>query len=167
MMIAAVAFCLPAIPLAAAQRQTGSSIRRIGFLSLGDPEESEAERQQFWAPARRLGWIEGDNLVVERQFASLRAELLRPLAEELVRLNVAVIITSGTDAAVAAKNATSTIPIILYSAGDPVRAGLVASLARPGGNITGFSSVSPEVETKQLELFRERASERRAGYLQR
>jgi putative tryptophan/tyrosine transport system substrate-binding protein len=145
---------LVAIPVTTLSQQI-NTVRRIGLLSLGDPGVTDAERQQFWAPARKLGWIEGDNLIVESRFAGLKAERLRPLADELVRLNVDVIVTSGTDAALAAKNATTTIPIIMYSAGDPVRAGLVASLARPGGNITGFSALSPELEGKQLELLRE------------
>jgi putative ABC transport system substrate-binding protein len=97
----------------------------------------------------------GKNLLIERREANGRAELLRPFAEELVRLKVEIIVTNGTAAALAAKNATTTIPIIMYSAGDPVRAGLVASLARPGGNITGFSIVSPEIEAKCLTLLRE------------
>jgi putative ABC transport system substrate-binding protein len=104
---------------------------------------------------RELGWIEGQNLIVERRNADGRAELLQPLAEELVRLNVEIIVTSGTDAAFAAKNATTIIPIVLLAAGDPVRAGLVASLARPGGNITGFSVVSPELDAKRLEVLHE------------
>jgi putative ABC transport system substrate-binding protein len=104
---------------------------------------------------RELGWIEGRNLIVERRNADGRAELLQPLAEELVRLNVEIIVTSGTDAAFAAKNATTIIPIVLLAAGDPVRAGLVASLARPGGNITGFSVVSPELDAKRLEVLHE------------
>ena len=145
---------LVAIPLRATP-QDSKTVRRIGLLSLGDPGVSDAERQRFWAPARKLGWIEGENLIVERRFAGLRAELLQPLAEELVRLKVDAIVTSGTDAAVAAKNATTTIPIIMYSAGDPVRAGLVSSLAKPDGNITGFSTVSPELDGKRLELLHE------------
>ena len=146
----------------AARAQQKEKVRRIGLLSLADPELTDLERQQFWAPARKLGWIEGDNLIVERRFASGRAELLRSFADELVRLKVDIIVTSGTDAAVAAKNATTTIPIIMYSAGDPVRAGLVSSLARPGGNITGFSTVSPELDAKRVELLHEllRAAQR-------
>ncbi len=82
-------------------------------------------------------------------------ELLKPYAEELVRLNVELILTNGTAATIAAKNATTRIPIVMYSAGDPVRAGLVASLARPGGNITGYSVVAPELDAKRLGLLRE------------
>jgi putative ABC transport system substrate-binding protein len=104
---------------------------------------------------RALGWVEGQNLLVERRYANGRDELLGPLAEELVRLKVEIIVTGGTAATLAAKNATTTIPIIIYSAGDPVRSGLVASLSRPGGNITGYSIVSPEIEGKRLAVLRE------------
>ena len=134
--------------------QHGAGVRRIGLLSLGDPGVTDEERKQFWAPARELGWIEGENLLVEPRYAREPA-LLRPMADELVRLEVDAIVTSGTDAALAAKSATATIPIIMYSAGDPVRAGLVASLAHPGGNVTGFSNISPELDVKRLELVRD------------
>src|SRR5438132_3872464 len=100
-------------------------------------------------------WVEGQNLLVERRYANGRAELLRPFAEELVRLKVELIVTASTAATLAAKNATTTIPIIMGTAGDPVRSGLVASLARPGGNITGYSIVSPELDAKRLALLRE------------
>jgi putative ABC transport system substrate-binding protein len=98
--------------------------------------------------------VEGRNLLVERRYAE-RDELLRPIAEELVRLKVELIVTWGTTATLAAKNATTTIPIIMFSAGDPVHNGLVASLARPGGNVTGFSIVAPEIDAKSLALLRE------------
>ena len=103
---------------------------------------------------RALGWVEGRNLLIERRYAE-RSELLGPLAQELVRLKVEIIVAWGTDAVLAAKNATTTIPIVIGSAGDPVGSGLVASLARPGGNVTGFSIVFPELEAKRLALLRE------------
>jgi putative ABC transport system substrate-binding protein len=109
----------------------------------------------MWAPARELGWIEGQNLIVERRYAQGKAELLKSYAEELVRLNVELIVTNGTAATIAAKNATTRIPIVVYSAGDPVLSGLVASLARPGGNITGYSIVARELDAKRLELLQE------------
>src|SRR6476620_5028393 len=121
----------------AAITQTLKSVRRIGVLSPG-PTLAPAEYQGVWAPLRPLGWIEGQNLVFERRWADGRPERLRPLAEELVRLEVEIIATIGTDATIAAKNATASIPIVMLSAGDPVGAGLVASLARPGGNVTGI-----------------------------
>jgi putative ABC transport system substrate-binding protein len=104
---------------------------------------------------RDLGWIEGKNLTIEYRYAGDRAELLQRFAAELVQLKVEIIVTGGTDAAVAAKGATTRIPIVMYAAGDPVGAGLVTSLARPGGNITGFSNVTTELRLKRLELLHE------------
>jgi putative ABC transport system substrate-binding protein len=137
-----------------AHAQTGTAMRRVGMLSIG-PTDTEAERREWTIPMRELGWIEGRNLAVERRFANLEVDLLRPYAEELVRLKVEVILTFGTEAAFAAKNATTSIPIVLASAGDPVGTGLVASLARPGGNITGYSIVSSEIEAKRAALIHE------------
>jgi putative tryptophan/tyrosine transport system substrate-binding protein len=137
-----------------ANAQTTTTVRYIGWLS-GTGRDSPAVRQARDARLRELGWVEGENLRVEYRYANGMAELLKPLAEELVRLKVEVIVTVGTQAAFAAKNATTSIPIVMYGAGDPVRSGLVASLARPGGNITGYSIVSPELEAKGLALIRE------------
>ena len=151
--IGAVAAGIITAPLAAYAR-TATTVRRIGELSAGaSPTPAVVER--IHVPLRELGWYEGQNLFVERRSANGRAELLQPFAEELVRLKVEIIVTSGTAAALAAKRATTTIPIIMYSAGDPVRAGLVASLSRPGGNITGFSIIGPEIDAKRLALLRE------------
>jgi putative ABC transport system substrate-binding protein len=151
--IGAVAAGMIGAPLAASA-QTATTVRRIGVLS-SDARPTPAVLQQIYAPLSELGWIEGKNLLIERRYANGRAELLRPFAEELVRLKVEIIVTSGTDAALAAKNATTSIPIIMSSAGDPVRSGIVASLSRPSGNITGFSIVSPELNAKRLALLRE------------
>ena len=137
-----------------ARAQTGTVMRRVGLLSIGSME-TEEERRELMIPMRELGWIEGRNLTVERRFANLQVDPLRPYAEELVRLKVEVILTFGTEAAFAAKNATTSIPIVLSSAGDPVGTGLVASLARPGGNITGYSIVSSEIEAKRAALIHE------------
>jgi putative ABC transport system substrate-binding protein len=150
--IGAVAAGIIAAPLAASA-QTATAVRRIGILSPG-ALPTPANLQLEYAPLRALGWVVGQNLLVERRDTNNRAELLRPFAEELVRLKVEIIVTNGTDATVAAKNATTTIPIVFY-AGDPVLSGLVASLARPGGNITGFSLVGPEINAKRLALLRE------------
>jgi putative ABC transport system substrate-binding protein len=150
--IGAVAAGMIAAPLAASA-QTATTVRRIGVLT-PDARPTPTELLQEYAPLRALGWVEGQNLLVERRDAYGRAELLRPFAEELVRLKVEIIVTWGTAATLAAKNATTTIPIV-FVAGDPVRAGLVASLARPGGNITGFSIVGPEIDAKRLSLLRE------------
>jgi putative ABC transport system substrate-binding protein len=103
-----------------------------------------------------LGWVEGQNIVIEWRFAGGRAERLPDLAAELVRLQVDLIVVPSTPPALAAKNATKTIPIVTVGVGDPVGLGLVASLARPGGNITGLTGVvTPEIAGKQLELLKE------------
>jgi putative ABC transport system substrate-binding protein len=151
--IGVVAAAIVAAPLATIA-QTATTVRRIGFLSSG-ARPTPAELHEETAPLRELGWVEGKNLLVERRYTTGRAELLQPLAEELVRLKVELIVTFGTNATLAAKNATTTIPIIIKSAGDPARIGLVATLARPGGNITGYSIISPELNVKRLALFRE------------
>ena len=104
---------------------------------------------------RALGWVEGQNLIVERRYADGRVESLQPMAEELVRLNVEVLVANGTSASLAAKRATTSIPIVIDRSGDPVGAGLVASLVRPGANITGISTMSVELDAKRLEILRE------------
>jgi putative ABC transport system substrate-binding protein len=140
-------------PLAAVAQQA-AKVRRIGVLS-HDLAPTQAELTDEAAPLRALGWVEGKNLLVERRYTNGKAELLRPFAEELVRLKVEIIATLGTPAALAAKNATSTIPIVIWSAGDVVSTGIVPSLSRPGGNITGLSLLGPEVDAKGLALLRE------------
>ena len=134
--------------------QKPKTVRRIGVLSYST-RPTPAQLQETYAPLRELGWVEGQNLIVERRYANGRVELLQPFAEELVRLKVEIIVTGGTAATLAAKNATTTIPIVFTAAGDPVHTGLVASLSRPGGNITGYSIISPEIDAKRLDLLRE------------
>ena len=151
--IGAVAAGIIAAPLAVSA-QTATIVRRIGILLPGAPE-TQAVLQEDYEVLHAAGWVVGQNLLVERRYANERAELLQPLAEELVRLKVEIIVTGGTAAALAAKNATTTIPIIMATVGDPVCAGLVASLARPGGNITGYAIVGPEIDAKRLSLLRE------------
>jgi ABC-type uncharacterized transport system substrate-binding protein len=138
----------------AANAQTARNVRRIGVLDPGGPA-TQAELREEYAPLRALGWVVGQNLLIERRYANGKADLLKPLSEELVRLKVEIIVTKGTDATLAAKSATATIPIVISASGDPIRAGLVTSLARPGGNITGFSIVGPEIAAKRLALLRE------------
>jgi putative ABC transport system substrate-binding protein len=123
-------------------------------LSIEAPP-TQAELTEEAAPLRALGWVEGKNLLVERRYANGRAELLRPFAEELVRIKVEIIVTRGTAATLAATNATTSIPIVMSSGYDPVRTGLVASLSRPSGNVTGLSSLGPELDAKRLALLRE------------
>ena len=104
---------------------------------------------------RALGWIEGKNIVFERRYAENHLERLPELAADLVRLKVDVIVAAGTLAPLAAKQATATIPIVMTTAGDPLGSGLVASLARPGGNVTGMSLMVPDLGAKRLELLKE------------
>jgi putative ABC transport system substrate-binding protein len=151
--IANLAGGLLAAPLAA-EAQPGK-VHRIGYLSSG-PSTSNLYRGAFQQNLRELGWVEGQNIVTDYRFAEGRLDRLPDLAAELVRLKVDVIVASPTPAAVAAKNATGTIPIVAWGLGDPVGLGLVASLARPGGNITGVSySVGMDTFGKGLELLRE------------
>jgi len=147
-----VGFLAAAPRMAIAQGPT--VVRRIGVLGAGEPqtpEQMQADRDAL----REFGWVEGQNLHVERRYANNRFEALQTLAEELARAKVEVIVTGGTPATLAAKRATSTIPIVFRAAGDPVGLGLVASLARPGGNVTGFSLAGPEVAAKYLSLLKE------------
>jgi putative ABC transport system substrate-binding protein len=151
--IDAVAASMVAVPLGAAA-QNSVRVRRIATLTNDEPE-AQATLDRRNAALSALGWVEGQNLRVERRSASGNLELLDRFADELARLNVEIIGTLGTPAALAAKNATKTIPIVIYSAADPVGSGLVASLAKPGGNVTGFSLLGPEIELKRVELLRE------------
>ena len=151
----ALSLAVLAAPFNAAAQQP-SKTARIGFLSLnlaaGDPRPREA----FFQGLRELGYIEGKNLVVEYRDAGGKPERFPSLAAELVALKVDVIVTGGgTLGALAAKQATTTIPIVFGTVGDPVSEGLVASLARPGGNVTGLSANSPEVASKSLELLKQ------------
>jgi len=138
-----------------AQAQQPTKIPRIGYLatvSLSSiPDRTEALRQGL----RELGYIEGKNIVIEWRSAEGKLDRLPALASELVRLKVDIIITGGPPATRAAKEATSTIPIVMTFDPDPVGSGFVASLARPGGNITGLSTLAPEISGKQLELLKE------------
>jgi putative tryptophan/tyrosine transport system substrate-binding protein len=138
-------------PLAAEAQQAGK-VYRIGFLATSEyPSAWEA----FLQGLRELGWAEGKNIVMERRFTQEEQARARDLAAELVRLNMDVIVTSGTPATLAVKNTTTTISVVMAAVGDPVGAGLVGSLARPGGNITGLSLLNPAVSGKRVELLRE------------
>jgi len=142
-----------AAPLAAQAQQPGK-VPRIGFLFFGSPGPSP-ELDAFRQGLRELLYIEGQNITIEYRFASGRLERLPELATELVRLKLDVIVTPGTPASVAAKQATSTIPIVFAGVADAVGAGLVANFARPGGNVTGLTSISAELGGKRLELLKE------------
>ena len=153
--LAATGAVLLAAPLAAEAQQAGR-VPRIAWLGGQARETAHPYVQAFQRGLKDLGWIEGQNIVIEWRFSGGRAELLPDLAAELVRLRVDLIVVPSSPTALAAKNATKTIPLVTVAVGDPVALGLVASLARPGGNITGLTnSVGPEIAGKQLELLKE------------
>jgi putative tryptophan/tyrosine transport system substrate-binding protein len=139
----------------AVSAQTPVNLPTVGFLVSGTRPSYDRWVDAFVERLRELGWIEGRTLAIEYRWAEGRAERVFEIAAEFVRLQVDVIITSGTPQALAAKQATSVIPIVFVTAGDPVGAGLVASLARPGGNVTGLALQSTELTGKRLELLRE------------
>src|SRR5262245_43750243 len=144
---------LAAATLAEAQ-QTGK-IFRIGYLAASTASGSAVLVDVFRQELIKLGWIEGKNITIECRFAEQQNERLPELAADLVRLKVDLIVAPGTPPVLAAKKATTTIPIVMTNVGDPVGAGLVASLARPGGNVTGNASLSPELSTKRLEILKD------------
>jgi putative ABC transport system substrate-binding protein len=143
-----------AAPLAAGAQQAGK-VPRIGVMAAGavaSPDFADALRRGL----AELGWVEGQNILIEWRYAEGRPERYPALLAELVRLKVDLIVAGGgTPGARAARNATSTIPIVMPVVGDPVASGLVASLARPGGNVTGLSMLNTEISTKRVELLRE------------
>jgi putative ABC transport system substrate-binding protein len=145
---------LLAAPLAA-DAQPAMKVPRIGLLWGSSPSAGGSYLDAFRQGLRELGYVEGQNIVIENRWAEGRQERFTDLAAELVRLKVDVIVAAISAAALAAKNATTTIPVVMLVVGDPVRFGFVASLARPGGNITGLTSVGDELFPKQLELLKE------------
>ena len=152
-LIAVLALILLAAPLAA-EAQQAAKVARIGYLApnlAANPQFPEAFRQGL----RDLGYVESRNLVIEIRSAEGKFERLPALAAELLALKVDVIVAGGTPAALAAKQATTTLPIVFAAAGDPVTSGLVTSLARPGGNVTGLSMLSPDLVGKCLEQLKQ------------
>ena len=147
---------LLAAPLAAEAQQEGK-VSRIGLLTIGSLEspETRVSVDAFRQGLRENGYAEGKNILIEYRGADAKIERLPGLANELVRLNVDIIVAGATPGARAAQRATTTIPIVAVAMGDPVRDGLVASLARPGGNITGSTFLGPELVPKRMELFKE------------
>jgi ABC-type uncharacterized transport system substrate-binding protein len=137
------------------QAQPTAKVRRVGWLSPGSAASDEAFLASFREGLRTLGWVPGENLAIEPRWADGKFERLPDLAVELVRLGVDVIVASVTQASLAAKRATATIPIVMVGVGDPIGSGLVDSLARPGGNVTGPSSLLAEASRKQLALLHE------------
>jgi putative tryptophan/tyrosine transport system substrate-binding protein len=144
-----LAFCVPAVA------QQPKKVPRIGFLFVSSLSSNSARAGAFRQGLRELGYVEGKNIVIEWRSADGKPDRLPALASELVRLNLDVLVTAGPAATRPAKEATATTPIVMAQDTDPVGNGFVASLARPGGNITGLSALSPEISGKQLELLRE------------
>src|SRR6266536_698438 len=153
-------------PWSAADAQQAGKIFRIGFLDPSTASGSAGLVEVFRQELSKLGWIEGKNIAIEYRFAEQKPERLPELAADLVRLKVDLIVVSGTPPALAAKKATTTIPIVMLNPADPVGGGLVASLARPGGNVTGNSGLAVELDTKRLEILKDAVPKlARVGFL--
>jgi putative ABC transport system substrate-binding protein len=138
-----------------AEAQKPARISRIGFLIAASASFYSTRVEAFRQRLRDLGYVEGKNILIEYRYAEGKLERLPDLAAEVVRLRVDVIVTGGSPAIFAAKNATATIPIVFGAAAEPVGSGLVSSLARPGGNITGLSVMAPDLDSKRLEILKE------------
>jgi ABC-type uncharacterized transport system substrate-binding protein len=138
-----------------AQAQPREKVRQIGFLSTASLSSLAPRLDAFRQGLRDLGYVEGKNIVIEYRYAEGRLDRIPALAAELVRLKVDVIVSAGPPLTRSAKQASSTIPIVMGFDDDPVGSGVVASLARPGGNITGVSNLAPELSGKRLELLKE------------
>jgi ABC-type uncharacterized transport system substrate-binding protein len=152
----ALALCALLLALSySASAQQPTKISRIGYLSPTSPSISPTRIEAFRQGLRELGYVEGKNIVIEYRYAERKFDRLPALAAELVRLKVDLIVTTGPTVTRAAKGATTTVPIVMTSDTDPIGNGFVASLARPGGNITGLSALAPELSGKQLELLKE------------
>jgi putative ABC transport system substrate-binding protein len=138
-----------------ARAQQPAKLPTIGYLGGGGPVSQRAWAEAFTQRLRELGWLEGRTIAIEYRWGEGRAERYSEIAAEFVQLKVDVILAGGTEAAIAAKQATSVIPIVFPTAGDPVGSRLVASLARPGGNVTGLSNLGSNLAAKRLEIMRE------------
>jgi putative tryptophan/tyrosine transport system substrate-binding protein len=158
-MIKQILFCLLLtvflFTVFSAEAQQPTKVARIGILDPSTASGSAVVLEAFRQELSKLGWIEGKNIAIEYRFAEQKNERLSELAADLVRLKVDVIVVPGGGVPLAAKKATSTIPIVMASGSDPVGAGLVASLARPGGNVTGLTSLNQELITKRLEVLKD------------
>jgi putative ABC transport system substrate-binding protein len=144
-----------AVTGALAQAQQTGKIFRIGFLDSGTASGSAVLLEAFWQELRKLGWIGGKNIAIEYRFGEQKNERLPELAAELVKLKVDLIVVTTGPPAQAAKSASTTIPIVMTNVGDPVGEGLVDSLARPGANVTGLSTMGPQLNTKRLEVLKD------------
>jgi putative ABC transport system substrate-binding protein len=138
-----------------AEAQQLAKVARIGFLAASTASGSAVLLEAFRQEMSKLGWIEGKNLTIEYRFGEQERERLPDLAADLVRLKVDLIVVTAGAAVLAAKGATTTIPIVMTNPADPVGEGMVASLARPGGNVTGLSSLAVELNTKRLEILKD------------
>src|SRR6201993_1250630 len=138
-----------------ADAQQPKKVPRIGFLVASSASANSARVEAFRQGLRELGYVEGKNIIIESRFAEGKTDCLPALAADLVRLKVDVIVSAGPAVTRPASEATKTIPIVMAQDGDPVANGFVASLARPGGNITGLATLAPELSGKQLELLKE------------
>jgi putative ABC transport system substrate-binding protein len=138
-----------------AEAQQPAKVPRVAYFSAGSASSQASRLEVFKQGLRDLGYAEGKEIVIEQRYADGKLDRVDALATELVRLNLASIVTGGPAATRAAKKATTTIPIVMGFDYDPVASGVITSLARPGGNITGLSSVAPEISGKQLELLKE------------
>jgi putative tryptophan/tyrosine transport system substrate-binding protein len=138
-----------------AQAQHTAKISRIGYLSAASASEVAFRTDPFRQGLRELGYVEGKNIVIEYRYGEGKFDRLPALAAELVHLKVDIIVTAGPSATRPAKDATATIPIVMTQDSDPIANGFIASLARPGGNITGLSTLAQELSAKRLELLKE------------
>ncbi len=138
-----------------AEAQQAGKVAHIGYLESSTASGSAVLLEALRQELRKLGWIEGKNITIEYRFSEQKRERLPELAADLVRLKVDLIVTTGEPTALAAKKATTSIPIVMANAGDPVMAALVASLARPGGNVTGLAALGPELTSKRLEVLKD------------
>jgi putative ABC transport system substrate-binding protein len=152
--IVVLALSLTVAPLAA-EAQQAVKVPRVGFLMAGSSQGIQSYLDAFRQGLYELGYVEGQSIAIEYRWAEGKYERLSDLAAELVRLKPDVIVAVATPAVQAAKQATKAIPIVMVSVGDPVATGFVASVARPGGNITGLANIAPELVGKQLQLLRE------------
>jgi putative ABC transport system substrate-binding protein len=141
-------------PFAAEAQQSGK-VHRIGYLSTQSLSAGSSRLDGFRQALRDLGYVEEKNMVIEYRFAEGKFDRLPDLAGELVRLKVDVMVTGGSPGTRAAQQATRTIPLVMTLVGDPIKTGFVASLAKPGGNITGLTQISPQLSGKRLELLKE------------
>src|SRR4029453_10069757 len=149
-----IALVLLALGVTAEAQQPAKTVR-IGFLDPSTASGIAVLLDVFRQELSKLGWVEGKNITIEYRFAEQKNERLPELAAELVRLKVDLIVTSGGPTPLVAKKATTTLPIVMINSPDPVAVGLVTSLARPGGNVTGVSGLAPELTSKRLEVLKD------------